>query len=146
MSPRPRKNSTDVAGLYEKFDRRTGRVYYQYKNPVTGKFHGLGTDKGKAEKIASTANQRIAAAEAEYFMRKIDESPSATKRRGIRLKAWVCNFAFFSGLIDAQFWAGIAQLKSPELTAKIYLFSSGLSPRPFLAHPLTKNYPVVLSE
>ena len=31
------KNSTDVAGLYEKFDRRTGRVYYQYKNPVTGK-------------------------------------------------------------------------------------------------------------
>lgn len=49
MSPRPRKNSTDVAGLYEKFDRRTGRVYYQYKNPVTGKFHGLGTDKGKAE-------------------------------------------------------------------------------------------------
>lgn len=57
-----------------------------------------------------------------------------------------CNFAFFSGLIDAQFWAGIAQLKSPELTAKIYLFSSGLSPRPFLAHPLTKNYPVVLSE
>ncbi|EFC1562936.1 hypothetical protein FBG60_00280 [Escherichia coli] len=59
---------------------------------------------------------------------------------------YVCNFAFFSGLIDAQFWAGIAQLKSPELTAKIYLFSSGLSPRPFLAHPLTKNYPVVLSE
>ncbi len=58
----------------------------------------------------------------------------------------MCNFAFFSGLIDAQFWAGIAQLKSPELTAKIYLFSSGLSPRPFLAHPLTKNYPVVLSE
>ena len=70
MSPRPRKNSTDVAGLYEKFDRRTGRVYYQYKNPVTGKFHGLGTDKCKAEKIASTANQRIAAAEAEYFMNK----------------------------------------------------------------------------
>ncbi|PBQ75286.1 hypothetical protein COD42_27680, partial [Escherichia coli] len=45
--------------------------------------------------------------------------------------SFCCNFAFFSGLIDAQFWAGIAQLKSPELTAKIYLFSSGLSPRPF---------------
>ncbi len=65
--------------------------------------------------------------------------------RTIQLAGY-CNFAFFSGLIDAQFWAGIAQLKSPELTAKIYLFSSGLSPRPFLAHPLTKNYPVVLSE
>lgn len=29
----------------------------------------------------------------------------------------LCNFAFFSGLIDAQFWAGSAQPKSPELTA-----------------------------
>ncbi|MGT4976847.1 Rha family transcriptional regulator [Escherichia coli] len=28
-----------------------------------------------------------------------------------------CNFAFFSGLFDAQFWAGSAQPKSPELTA-----------------------------
>lgn len=28
-----------------------------------------------------------------------------------------CNFAFFSGLIDAQFWVGSAQPKSPELTA-----------------------------
>lgn len=30
---------------------------------------------------------------------------------------YMCNFAFFSGLIDAQFWAGSAQPKSPELTA-----------------------------
>lgn len=28
-----------------------------------------------------------------------------------------CNFAFFSGLFDAQFWVGSAQPKSPELTA-----------------------------
>lgn len=44
------KNSTDVAGLYEKFDRRTGRVYYQYKNPVTGKFHGLEQTKVRQKK------------------------------------------------------------------------------------------------
>ncbi|MBB8194864.1 hypothetical protein HEO53_018930 [Escherichia coli] len=31
--------------------------------------------------------------------------------------ALMCNFAFFSGLFDAQFWAGSAQPKSPELTA-----------------------------
>lgn len=31
--------------------------------------------------------------------------------------ACTCNFAFFSGLFDAQFWAGSAQPKSPELTA-----------------------------
>lgn len=36
-----------------------------------------------------------------------DESPSS------------CNFAFFSGLISAQFWAGRAQPKSPELGANL---------------------------
>lgn len=30
-----------------------------------------------------------------------------------------CNFAFFSGLIGAQFWAERAQPKSPELDAKL---------------------------
>ncbi|EEW8137245.1 hypothetical protein D5Z32_18195 [Escherichia coli] len=28
-----------------------------------------------------------------------------------------CNFAFFSGLIDAQFWASCVESKSSELTA-----------------------------
>ncbi|BDI51131.1 hypothetical protein EsCd1KSP079_02066 [Escherichia sp. KS167_9B] len=32
----------------------------------------------------------------------------------------MCNFAFFSGLIDAQFRAGSAQPKSPELTANYH--------------------------
>lgn len=31
----------------------------------------------------------------------------------------ICNFAFFSGLIGAQFWAERAQPKSPELDAKL---------------------------
>lgn len=31
----------------------------------------------------------------------------------------LCNFAFFSGLIGAQFWAERAQPKSPELDAKL---------------------------
>ncbi len=89
MSPRPRKNSIKIPGLYARFDRRTDKTYYQYKNPVTGKFHGLGTDKDKAEQIAITANQRLAAAEAEYFLKKIEEKPDAKKRRGISLASWV---------------------------------------------------------
>lgn len=32
---------------------------------------------------------------------------------------YACNFAFFSGLIGAQFWAERAQPKSPELDAKL---------------------------
>ncbi|EIT0700955.1 hypothetical protein L1G94_000393 [Escherichia coli] len=35
------------------------------------------------------------------------------------LQALDCNFAFFSGLIGAQFWAERAQPKSPELDAKL---------------------------
>jgi integrase len=89
MSPRPRKNSISIPGLYARFDRRTDKTYYQYKNPVTGKFHGLGTDKIKAEKIATAANQRIAVAEAEYYFKKIDEKPAANKARGISLRGWV---------------------------------------------------------
>lgn len=92
MSPRPRKNSISIPGLYARFDRRTDKTYYQYKNPVTGKFHGLGTDKAKAEKIAATANQRIAAAEANYFLKQIDEKPAANKTRGISLKGWVVRY------------------------------------------------------
>lgn len=34
-------------------------------------------------------------------------------------QAGACNFAFFSGLIGAQFWAERAQPKSPELDAKL---------------------------
>ncbi|NPD62501.1 tyrosine-type recombinase/integrase [Klebsiella aerogenes] len=89
MSPRPRKNSIKIPGLYARFDRRTDKTYYQYKNPVTGKFHGLGTDKEKAEKIATTANQRLAAAEADYFLKKIEDNPEAKNRRGISLASWV---------------------------------------------------------
>lgn len=92
MSPRPRKNSISIPGLYARFDRRTDKTYYQYKNPVTGKFHGLGTDKVKAEKIASTANQRLAAAEADYFLKKIDERPSSNRARGISLQAWIVRY------------------------------------------------------
>lgn len=33
--------------------------------------------------------------------------------------AYECNFAFFSGLIGAQFWAERVQPKSPELDAKL---------------------------
>lgn len=89
MSPRPRKNSINIPGLYARFDRRTDKTYYQYKNPVTGKFHGLGTDKGKAEKLAITANQRIAAAEADFFLKKIEDNPATQKSRGISLSSWV---------------------------------------------------------
>jgi integrase len=57
---RPRKHNVEIPGLSHYTDPRTNRVYWRYCNPVTGKFHGLGTDAIKAAQIAITANERFA--------------------------------------------------------------------------------------
>ncbi|MGD1456961.1 phage integrase Arm DNA-binding domain-containing protein [Vibrio harveyi] len=54
---RPRTDSKiDIPNLYRKFDKRTEKYYYQYKNPVTGKFTSLGSDHEHACKSAREAN------------------------------------------------------------------------------------------
>lgn len=60
MAARPRTHKITIPNLYSKLDKRTGRVYWQYKHPVTGKFHSLGTDAEEAKQIASEANDIIA--------------------------------------------------------------------------------------
>lgn len=60
MAPRPRnEGSKDLAGLnlYRKVDKRNGKTYYSYRDPVSGKFFGLGTDKAKAIQEAVAAIQ-----------------------------------------------------------------------------------------
>jgi len=56
---RPRKYNIDIPGLSCYTDARTNRIYWRYKNPVTGTFHGLGEDPVKAAQIAITANERF---------------------------------------------------------------------------------------
>ncbi|HBR5010128.1 TPA: phage integrase Arm DNA-binding domain-containing protein [Klebsiella pneumoniae] len=57
---RPRKHNVNIPGLSPYFDSRTNKVYWRYKHPVTGKFHGLGTDEKIATEIAIEANTRLA--------------------------------------------------------------------------------------
>lgn len=57
---RPRKYNVTIPGLSCFIDKRTKRFYWRYKHPVTGKFHGLGTDKDSAREIAVEANSRLA--------------------------------------------------------------------------------------
>ncbi|SUQ58576.1 Bacteriophage lambda integrase, N-terminal domain [Raoultella terrigena] len=64
---RPRKHNVTIPGLSPYFDSRTNKVYWRYKHPVTGKFHGLGTDERVAKEIAIEANSRLA----EHHMRNI---------------------------------------------------------------------------
>ena len=60
MAARPRTHKITIPNLYSKLDKRTGRVYWQYKHPLTGKFHSLGTDADEAKQVASEANDIIA--------------------------------------------------------------------------------------
>lgn len=58
MVPRPRKaGSKDLPpNLYKKTDKRNGKTYYTYRDPVTGRMFGLGQDKEAAIREALEAN------------------------------------------------------------------------------------------
>lgn len=58
MVPRPRKaGSKDLPpNLYRKTDKRNGKTYYTYRDPVSGRMFGLGQDKEAAIREAIEAN------------------------------------------------------------------------------------------
>jgi integrase len=58
MVPRPRKTgSKDLPpNLYRKTDKRNGKTYYTYRDPVSGRMFGLGQDKEAAIIEAVAAN------------------------------------------------------------------------------------------
>lgn len=87
MSPRPRKKGNkDLAGtnLYSKAVK--GVTYYQWLDPRTGKYHGMGTDKAQA---IQDARALMAAIHHEVAARKLDalvkskKSPSMLE--GVRI-------------------------------------------------------------
>ncbi len=143
MSPRPRKNSISIPGLYARFDRRTSKTYYQYKNPVTGKFHGLGTDKDKAEKIAEIANQRIVTAEADHYLRRMDESPVATKQRGISVRGWIDRYNKIQKQSLDSGTLSLARYKEKKRMAELLAVRMG--PRP-LKDLDVKDFALMLDE
>lgn len=53
-------NKIIIPNLYRKLDKRNGKIYWQYKHPITGKFHSLGTDEQEARETAIQANTIIA--------------------------------------------------------------------------------------
>ena len=59
MAPRPRKTgSKDLPpNLYRKTDSRNGVTYYSYRDPVSGKWYGLGSDKAQAVREAVAAQE-----------------------------------------------------------------------------------------
>lgn len=60
MAARPRSHKISIPNLYCKLDKRAGKVYWQYKHPLSGRFHSLGTDENEAKQVATEANTIIA--------------------------------------------------------------------------------------
>ncbi len=46
--------------MYCTLDKRTGKIYWQYRHPISGRFHSLGTDESEAKQVATKANTIIA--------------------------------------------------------------------------------------
>lgn len=88
MAARPRSHNITIENLYQKLDKRSGKVYFQYRDPRNGKFHGLGSDKARAMAVAKELNQRISEQLVEQYQHILDANPAKVSKKGISTKKW----------------------------------------------------------
>ncbi|WP_434361025.1 phage integrase Arm DNA-binding domain-containing protein [Parasalinivibrio latis] len=88
MAARPRTHNITVQNLYEKLDKRSGQVYYQYRDPRSGKFHGLGSDRKRALSVAVELNDKISQQLLEHYQHILDENPVKRREKGVSTAAW----------------------------------------------------------
>ncbi|MDE9483147.1 phage integrase Arm DNA-binding domain-containing protein [Xenorhabdus bovienii] len=85
---RPRKYNVNVPGLSCYTDARTKKIYWRYKHPITGKFHGLGDDEEAARTIAIEANSRLAEVKMTQLI-KVKDEISRKIKKGISVTSWL---------------------------------------------------------
>lgn len=90
MAARPRSHKITIPNLYRKLDKRNGKTYWQYKHPLTGTFHSLGTDAEEAVQVASQANTIIAEQQTKQILSINDRlSGIKNKKLGISVTNWI---------------------------------------------------------
>lgn len=90
MAARPRTHKISIPNLYCKLDKRTGKVYWQYKHPTTGRFHSLGTDEVEAKQVANEANTIIAEQRTRQILSVNDRlARMKGKRTDITVAEWI---------------------------------------------------------
>jgi integrase len=91
MAARPRKHNINVPNLYSKLDKRTEKVYWQYRHPLTGQFIGFGTDQEAAKLAATELNRLLAQQEAAQSFALIDmvNHKTVKSKKSIRMNAWI---------------------------------------------------------
>lgn len=92
MAARPRTHNLKVPNLYQKLDKRTGRINFQYKDKRSGKFHGLGADPQRAIAVAKELNSRIDEQLVDHYSHLLNNNPTHVKEHGITLKAFADRF------------------------------------------------------
>lgn len=87
MSPRPRSlgNRDLPPNLYPQ--HRAGRTYYTWRDPRSGRFHSLGSDKGQAVLDAKGLNSAVAAAMSQRKLTTLLEPPAE-----LTLGAWMTRY------------------------------------------------------
>jgi len=114
---RPRKYNVNIPGLSCYTDARTKKVYWRYKHPVTGKFHGLGDNEEEAKAVAMEANVRLAEQKMGQLM-TIRDKLSRETGGGISVDGWL-----------KKYWkiqeerCQIGELKPKTLNSKKYPLS-----------------------
>lgn len=109
MAARPRKNNVRIPNLYPLYSRKVNKIYWRYKHPVTGKFHGLGDNEEEAKAIAIEANSRLA----EYRTRQItalSDRIAASKGKAVTVSSW----------IDRYWYIQKERLKAGEIRLNTY--------------------------
>ncbi|HFF9684727.1 phage integrase Arm DNA-binding domain-containing protein [Enterobacter cloacae] len=91
MAARPRKHNVKIPNLYCKLDKRTSKIYWQYRHPVTGMFIGFGTDEEAAKAAATELNRITSEQETRQSFALIDMAmkSSEKKEQGIRVADWI---------------------------------------------------------
>jgi len=90
MAARPRTHKISIPNLYRKLDKRSGKVYWQYKHPLSGKFHSLGTDENEAMQVANEANAIIAEQRTRQILSVNEKIAKIRKmREGITVTEWL---------------------------------------------------------
>ena len=90
MAARPRSHKISIPNLYCKLDKRTGKVYWQYKHPTTGRFHSLGKDEAEAKQVANEANTIIAEQRTRQILSVNDRlARMKGKRTDITVTEWI---------------------------------------------------------
>ncbi|WP_421589343.1 phage integrase Arm DNA-binding domain-containing protein [Rahnella aceris] len=117
---RPRKYNVNIPGLSCYLDARTNKVYWRYKHPATGKFHGLGDNEEEAKAIAIDANMQLNQRKMANLLRVRNEI-SREVNKGITTNAWVDKYRAIQleRVKAGEIKPDTAKLREPSLRALI---------------------------